>query len=209
VLLTWILLGCSEPDRGSIENSKILAVGDSIFEWGLGEYSAPEVVGRVLNLPVHNAAISGSMISTNEDWSIPNQYIDGDWDWVILDGGANDLNELCLCDQCSEVNNKIDTALANLVSSIRTQDIGVVIWGYYGIPSSADEFGNCIDTMAELSTRQESFAADDPKVLWVDGRIEITGENHDHFDTDLIHPSLLGAQIIGEQIAAAIQAFEE
>ena len=106
--LLSILLACSEPDRGSFEESKIYAVGDSVFEWGLGEYSAPEVVGKVLNIPVYNAAISGSMISTNEDWSIPNQYEDGDWDWVILDGGANDLNELCQCGDCTEVNSNID-----------------------------------------------------------------------------------------------------
>ena len=63
--------------------------------------------------------------------------------------------------------------------------------------------------MDDLSVRQESLAATDPKVLWVDGRIQITGDNLDHFDTDLIHPSVLGSRIIGEQIAAAIQTFEE
>ena len=103
--ILWMLsMGCFEQDRGSREGSKILAVGDSIFEWGLGGDSAPEIVGDVLNLPVYNAAISGSMISSNEEGSIPNQYFEGDWDWVIMDGGANDLNELCQCGDCSQVN---------------------------------------------------------------------------------------------------------
>lgn len=208
--ILWMLaVGCFDEDRGSAENSKILAVGDSIFEWGLGGDSAPEVVGSVLNVPVYNAAIAGSMISTDDEWSIPNQYFEGDWDWVIMDGGANDLNELCQCGECSEVNDNIDQALSSLVDTIRAKDIGVVIWGYYGIPAAAEEFGNCKENLDALSLRQQTFAANDSKVLWVDGRVEINGEGLEYFDDDLIHPSQLGSKVIGEQIAASILAFEE
>ena len=38
--------GCEDVDRGSIENAKILAIGDSIFEWHIwNQHSVPEQLG--------------------------------------------------------------------------------------------------------------------------------------------------------------------
>ena len=100
------------------------------MEWNIGNGSIPEVVGELLGQPAYNARnIGGSMMSTGEDWSIPNQYDSGNWDWVIVDGGANDLNELCGCGPCETVQADIADAYRSLVESIRAEDIRVVIWG--------------------------------------------------------------------------------
>ena len=198
-------MGCVEVDRGTIEDSTIFAIGDSIMEWHLGEGAIPEQVGEQLGQPVYNAAISGSMMSTGVDWSIPNQYIDGDWDWVILDGGANDLNELCGCGACETVQENIAESYRTLVNAIRTDDIRIVIWGYYGIPTEASEFGNCNESIDELSQMQSALADGDEGVLWVNGKSDITGEDLSYYDDDLIHPSLAGSQKIAEQIVSAIE----
>jgi acyl-CoA thioesterase I len=210
-LLLPLLFGCTgkDADRGDIEEAKIFAVGDSIFEWSLGDLSAPEVVGSQLQKPVYNAAISGAMMSDDSWNSIPNQYQAGNWDWVILDGGANDLNDLCGCQQCDEVQADIDQVLRDFVAARRSEGIGVVIWGYYGIPTDAEYgFDRCGESVTELSQRQQSIADTDEGVYFVDGRTEITGEDLSFYDDDNIHPSMLGSETIGVQIATAIQAVQ-
>ena len=101
--------GCEDVDRGSIKNAKILAIGDSIFEWHIwNQHSVPEQLGRELGISVYNNAISGSLITEETPTGIRNQYIEGDWEWVVMDGGGNDLNILCQCDKCSETQEKVE-----------------------------------------------------------------------------------------------------
>ena len=205
ILAVILLTACTESKRGSLEDGRILGIGDSIFEWNTGDGSVIEVIGEVLEQPAYNNAISGSMISTDDEWSIPNQWIEGDWDWVVLDGGANDLNEHCQCGECASVHDEIETAYVNLISTLRTQNVNVVIWGYYVFPEESEEFGICNDNVNVLSEMQQTLAATDTGVLWVDGREQINGEDLSYFDDDLIHPSVSGSKLIGEQIARAIQ----
>ena len=207
IMSMWI--GCiEEPDRGEVEGSTILTIGDSIMEWNLGEGGVSEQVGEMLGKQSYNAAISGSMMSSGEDWSIPFQYFEGDWEWVIVDGGANDLNELCGCGPCEAVQADIADAYQNLVDTVRSSGSRVVIWGYYGIPTEAPEFGNCNDAIDQLSQMQIELADTDEGVLWVNGKADITGEDLSYYDDDLIHPSVKGSQKIAEQIAEAIQAVD-
>ena len=175
------------------------------MEWHLGEGSIPEQVGEKLGKMLTTLAISGSMMSTGEDWSIPNQYFARDWEWVILDGGANDLNELCGCGPCEAVQQDLAQAYQDLIGSIRAEGSRVVIWGYYGISPDAPEFGNCNEAIDQLSQMQLNLANSDDGVLWVNGKSDITGEDSSYYDDDLIHPSLKGSEQIAEQIATAIE----
>lgn len=206
MLAMALLIGCIEEDRGSIEDSTIYAIGDSVMEWNIGNGSIPEEVGEMLGQSAYNAAISGSMMSTGEDWSIPNQYVSGNWEWVIIDGGANDLNELCGCGPCESVQANLSNSYRTLVESIRSEDVRVVIWGYYGIPTEAPEFGNCNESIDELSQMQSDLADEDDGVLWVSGKVDITGEDLSYYDDDLIHPSIAGSRKIAEQIVEAIES---
>ena len=206
----WLLLsitGCTQVERGSLTDAKIYAIGDSIFEWNLSDQlSAPQEVGRILNQPVYNAAISGSQMTDDSESSIPNQYVSGEWDWIVMDGGANDLNNLCECDDCSTVQDQIESELTTFVTDRRSEDINIVIWGYYDLPSNARYgFDRCSDSLAELRQRQKALADTDPGILFVDGSLDITGEDLTFFDRDKVHPSTEGSTLIGSQIAQAIQ----
>ena len=48
MLAMALLIGCIEEDRGSIEDSTIYAIGDSVMEWNIGNGSIPEEVGELL-----------------------------------------------------------------------------------------------------------------------------------------------------------------
>lgn len=209
VLVSMIFLACTyDVDRGNLYGSTLLAIGDSVIEWNIGHGSVPENIGKIMGVSVYNAAISGSMMTTGEDWSIPNQFIEQDWEWVIMDGGANDLNELCSCGPCESVQMNLANETARLVERIRETGSNVVIWGYYGISSEAEEFGNCNESIEQLSEMQRLLAVETDGVIWVNGKEEIDGTDLSYYDDDLIHPSLKGGEAIAQQIVNAIQSYE-
>ena len=208
ILLTCII-GCGDDyERGSLEEARIFSVGDSIFEWNLWERaSAPEILGEDLELPVYNAAISGAMMTDDSPHSIPNQYVTGDWDWLVMDGGANDLNERCGCSGCEALQDELEDVFRSFVQERLAEGVSVAIWGYYGLPSDASYgFDRCGEELEELGRRQQLLAESDPGIIWVDGSLEITGEDSAAFDEDKLHPSMEGSQRIGRQLAEAIQA---
>ena len=198
-----------DSDRGNIETAEIYAIGDSIFDWYVGSGdSAPEKLGKNLNREVYNAAISGAMMTDDSEYAIPNQYQEGNWDWIVMDGGANDLNDLCACGECNDVQDNIEAALTDFVAA-REAKISVIIWGYYGIPENAEfGFDRCGEELAELSVRQQAIAETDNGIHWVDGREVIDGQDSAAFDTDMVHPSVMGAELIAKQIADVIVANE-
>lgn len=188
--------------------------------WLCGEEaSIPDVIGRELERKVFNAAVSGAYftdeLSGETGMDIREQYIEQAWDWLVIDGGANDLNEECGCDACDGELDAIITAdgsagaLPELVSAAVGQGVRVVILGYYNVPDTAEYgFADCNDLIDEYSARQELLAAAEPDVWYVDGREAFSPSDLDAYDDDHAHPSALGAQLIGEAIAAQILAAE-
>lgn len=199
--------GCEDADRGSIENAKILAIGDSIFEWHIwNQHSVPEQLGRELGMSVYNNAISGSLITEETPTGIRNQYIEGDWEWVVMDGGGNDLNILCQCDKCSETQDKVEATYKDFLQQLlERENLKIIIWGYYGLPEKAKYgFDECHDDFEELRQRQKKIADTDKRIFFVDGSREITGDDKSYFYIDKIHPSRKGTEVIGRQLSEVI-----
>ena len=75
----------------------MLAIGDSFFDFHSDdESSIPHVAAAELGKTVANASVSGALLLEGDE-AIPDQYVAGDWEWVIVDGGGNDVNDLCEC----------------------------------------------------------------------------------------------------------------
>ena len=207
-LFLTCLSGCEEVDRGSLQNTKILAIGDSIFEWHIwNQHSAPEHVEMELGISVYNNARSGSLITEETPTGIRNQYIEGDWDWIVMDGGGNDLNTLCQCNNCSDVQDEIESKYKEFLQQLlEKEDLKILIWGYYGLPQKAKYgFDECHDDFEELSRRQKKLADTNQRIFFVDGREEITGDDKSYFYIDKLHPSRKGTEVIGRQISEVIK----
>ena len=201
--------GCGELDRGSLKNAEIFVVGDSALEWHLwSNRSAPERMGEALNRPVYNAARSGQMVTEGLKYSIPNQYIDGDWDWVVVNGGFNDLADLCRCDECPVTQANIDAVLQSFVEERVEEGKRVVLWTYYDMPDNARELKRCNRAVQTLRSNQQKLAESHPDIIWVDGRKAVSVDNPKHYFRDNLHPSRLGAERMGKQIARAIDRAE-
>ena len=199
--------GCEDADRGTIENAKILAIGDSIFEWHIwNQHSVPEQLGRELGISVYNNAISGSLITEETPTGIRNQYIEGDWEWVVMDGGGNDLNILCQCDKCSETQDKVEAVYKEFLQQLlERENLKIIIWGYYGLPEKAKYgFDECQDDFEELRRRQKKISDTNERIFFVDGSKEITGDDKSYFYIDKIHPSRKGTEVIGRQLSEVI-----
>ncbi len=216
-----IFLSCGDNDatsrRAVPEGATMIVMGDSIMEWNIEEdASIPDVIGEKLDRTVYNAAISGAVLGDAESvLSIPNQYVTENWSWLILEGGANDFNNECGCDECGTVLDTIISEdstsgiLVNIASKALSEGARVMVVGYYEMPSDAkDGFEACNHWFEKQESRLRSLADTTERIWFVSMADVVTADNNETFDNDQLHPSIHGSRLAGEYIAKAILAAE-
>ncbi|MFT5680121.1 MAG: acyl-CoA thioesterase-1 [Myxococcota bacterium] len=214
MLLT--LLACTtEPNPGNLDDAELFTIGDSLMAWNQGDGSIPEVIGEALNRPMYNASVGGSNFLDGASDVIPEQYIAGDWDWLVLDGGANDLNDRCECGDCDDLMDEmlladgLSGAMADFAAGVTAEGVKVMIMGYYVVPETAEfGFDQCMTLLPELSARQAALAESDPMIWFADASEVVTGDDLSMYDEDHVHPSLDGSVVVGDFLAEAISAAE-
>ena len=207
VLCLGFWVGCEGPTQS---NATILALGDSIMAWNAEDgMSIPDYTGQQLGLEVQNNAISGAYISTDEGDVIADQYEEGDWSWVMLDGGGNDVNDECECGSCL---NNIETMISEdatagvwveFVEGILDSGAQVALMSYYGMPDDA-EFGfhRCNEEVEILRQRYQSFADRHEGMILVDAALVVSPDTTPQaYDDDRVHPSPEGSRLVGEYFA--------
>ena len=214
-----MLLGCAS--RGNIKQATIFVTGDSAFRWNhLSNRSAADVLEAEIGRPVYSAARTGDLMTkapqcvlpgwcvSAQATSIPQRYIAGNWQWVVVNGGINDLWKRCECGDCQETLNQIEQSLTDFVLRRVEEGHRVMIWSYYSLPSGPFGADACNLALQQLSERQRALARTSDKIFWVDGTQALDPSNHQHYFLDKVHPSVLGSRRIGEQLARAILAAE-
>jgi lysophospholipase L1-like esterase len=207
--LIILLAACGALPERSERGARIIAVGDSVMAWNRdGDAGIPAAIEKRLGLPVLDASVPGARmrfggVGGAAGFSIPGQYRAGDWDAVVMNGGANDLLAACGCDRCDAVLDRLVRvdypAFLN-----RLGDTPVLIVGYYG--PAGDRRGNydiCNDELQVLERRLTRLAATRPNVRVVRVRDAITG-NPRLYDADRVHPSPEGSAVIGALVARAL-----
>jgi len=207
-----------ETTNPEIFEGEILAVGDSFLDYNTEEEeSIPDFTGKALGVSVQNNAVGGTRISSGSPSDdIPSQYESGDWSWVLMDGGGNDLNEECGCGDCDENMNGLISAdgqagdMVELIEKI-IEDGAKVAWiGYYEIPAEAPEFSNCNDELETMAERAKSLADLHEDLIFVDTRERLSYDSHPSaYSEDLVHPSPEGSEMIGNYVAEQILSFSE
>ena len=195
---------------GTNDTGTLLAIGDSVLDWNREDgASIPDVVGQQTGLAVTNESVSGAQVLDDEE-SIPSQYQSSDWEWVIIDGGANDVGDACGCGDCvgqvdAIINDDAsDGVMVELIDRIEADGAGIVLLGYYEVPSG--EFTDCDEEFVLFHERYALLASQRPAVLYVDMREAIDPlSDPDTLDEDQIHPSVEGGAAIGTLIAERIQ----
>ncbi|WP_435139807.1 SGNH/GDSL hydrolase family protein [Pseudopelagicola sp. nBUS_19] len=200
---------------------RILAMGDSLMAWhNLIGKSIAHSVGRELQEPVSNHAVGGARIiyklpiSGAMGMKIANQYRKGNWDWIILNGGGNDLWFGCGCGRCERKMNKIISfngrkgAIPNMMNSLFKTGARIVYVGYPRSPGVWSPIEQCRNEGAELEARISKLADTQPDLFFVSVADMVPHGDRSYHGVDMIHPSIKASAEIGERIAAVIREYE-
>ena len=211
------LLAACAPSGGP-SGDGLLAVGDSVLAWN-GGAGVPEGVGAALGLPVRDASRSGARVASRgggvlafvpsvaEQWRANR----GRWDWVLMDGGANDLQGACgtaaeraILDRL--ISPALTGAIPGLVAEMRATGSRVALMGYYpGLAGAQTSFTGCTPILTELDRRLARLAARDPGVVFADSGDAIRPRVRADYAADAVHPSAQGSARIAGVMAGAMR----
>ena len=207
----------TEP-RVSVDAPRILAMGDSMMAWhAVSGRSVADVLSRELGEPVASRAIGGARIRYGlpltgaMGMSIPKQFHGGPWDWVVLNGGGNDLWLGCGCKACARKLNKMissDGALGDipaLISQIRASGARVLYIGYLRSPGIDSAVDACRADGDELERRITALAARDKGVHFLSIADLVPHGDASFHGLDMVHPSVKGSAAIARRAAQLIR----
>lgn len=204
ILSLWIGAVAASP--------RIQVIGDSVMTWN-GDNAIPEVVARILGEEVDNNARAGARLtrSTLLARSVEAQFRRGNWDWVVVNGGANDLNRDCRCASCTR---EIDALVSPdgarglwpaLIAQLTAGGAeNILIMGYYGPTGRGGRTDRCADELAIVDARLDRLARTRAGVHFVDTDPVMGPQTPELFSSDLIHPNARGSRAIGMLVAEEI-----
>lgn len=158
----------------------------------------------IYSLPVSGAA----------GLSIPKQYRTGDWDWVVVNGGGNDLWLGCGCFACKRKMNRLVApdgshgAIPDLVARLRASGAKVIYTGYLRSPGAGSPIEYCKDEGQELDRRVARMAERDDGVFFVSLADMVPYGDRSFHALDMIHPSVKGSSAIAGRISHLIRTHE-
>ncbi|MCJ8139244.1 SGNH/GDSL hydrolase family protein [Falsirhodobacter halotolerans] len=204
------LTACGAASRNA--SGDILVMGDSVLAWNNG--AVGKTIGADLDRPVITRARAGARMMPGAaaalvGLSIPNQLPDGRWNWIVMNGGANDLVGTCGCGPCeAEIDALMSPdatagAIPDLIARARRTGASVMWMGYYQAPQSAS-FAGCSAALGKLETRIATYARAHDGVYFVDSEAVMPPSDPGLLGPDRTHPSARGSAILGTFLARAL-----
>lgn len=215
--LLLALSGCTEAVTRS-DNSRILMMGDSMFAWQkVSGRSVADTIEVQLGEPVTDRSVIGARfnyilpVTGALGLNISKQYLPGNWNWIILNGGGNDLWFGCGCISCVGTIDYLISEDArsgivpDLVHRLRSSGARVVFVGYLHSPGVTSIVDSCKDEDIVYEERVAKLAANYDGIYYLPlSRLVPVGDRSYHA-FDVIHPSLKGAETIGKLVADLIR----
>lgn len=207
-----VLTGCAvdaEPPEPLSADVRILAIGDSILDFN-GDESTPDQVGALLrergvDAGVENRAVGGACLQecTPDDPPITEQYSAGDWDIVLITGGANDIGDACASPDPTIDGTGTSGAMVGLIDAITGDGAAVVIMGYSPAVISDSPVNTC-PGFQQLGQRYSALAEQRDDVDFVD-LAEVVNQSTPELYADDVHPNVEGSRASAAVIAEVIQ----
>lgn len=201
------------------KGARILAMGDSMMAWHSStRRSIPDQLEVALQEPVVNRAVSGARviyglpISGALGMRIASQYVPGDWDWVVVNGGGNDLWLGCGCVFCNGRMNRMiapdgqSGKIVDMVTNLSDRGTRVIYIGYPRSPGLGSLIEHCKDDGDELERRLALMADARRGVHFLSLRDLVPHGDRTYHSFDMIHPSLKASKAIGEAVARIIRS---
>lgn len=216
VLIGIWVAGCS-PLPGSDPDARITMLGDSVLAWNRpSNRSVGDVLATEYGAPVVNFSIVASRITQPNPvmqltrMQIPNQFDDRRNDWIVVNGGANDLYFECLCLRCETTINQLTNVdgggeIPDFLTRLRDTGAKVMYVGYHRTGGFGSAYDRCGDELNVVESRVRSFADATTGVYFADMRRVFPPRSKPHYDWDNIHPSPLGSATIAKRLAMLMQ----
>ncbi|MEM6727957.1 MAG: SGNH/GDSL hydrolase family protein [Pseudomonadota bacterium] len=206
----FVFLLLSVGGAAAQDGPRIQLLGDSLMATHvLTGRSIPDVLGRTLGVDVDNRAVNGAMMG-----GISRQFRPGGADWVVLNGGGNDLWLGCNCNDCSQRMAKVigpdglTGALPSLAARIRASGARVLYVGYLRSPGFGSPIEHCRDDGDELERRVSLMARQMDGVWLMSNKDLVPSGDTSYHAFDRIHPSVKGSRAIARRIAGAIRQLD-
>ncbi|GGE37651.1 hypothetical protein GCM10011360_26810 [Primorskyibacter flagellatus] len=207
LLILALLAACG---RGVPDDARVVVAGDSVMAWNRtgGSSVADQLAARIgepvgdVSLPL--ARVTGGRGALN----IPDQLSGVRAQWIVLNGGANDLSGGCDCSACGPVLDRLISddgrrgAIPALVADLRARGSRVIWADYYTAPRYAGTA--CEAPYQVLETRLGRMAAADPGVTLADMDDVFRSDDLSLFASDRAHPSPEGSARIAALVAPLV-----
>lgn len=200
---------------------RILAIGDSLMSWhSLTGRAIPDVLAEELDEPTENRSLGGARMIFkvpfvgNAGMQISHQVIEGDWDWIVMNGGGNDLLFGCGCERCDK---KMDNLISEggdsgeiprVVNELRDTGAKILYLGYLRSPGVDSMIESCRDEGDELESRIANFAQSTKDMYFLSNADLVPEGDLSYHTLDRIHPSLKASEAIGKRVADMIRKYD-
>ena len=207
LLILVLLAACG---RGVPDNARVVVAGDSVMAWNrTGGASVADQLAARIGEPVGDVSLPLARVTGGRGaLNIPDQLSGVRAQWVVLNGGANDLSGGCDCSACEPVLDRLISddgtrgAIPALVSDLRARGSRVIWADYYTAPRYADTA--CEAPYQVLETRLGRMAASNPGVTLADMDDVFRPDNLALFASDRTHPSPEGSARIAALVAPLV-----
>ncbi|WP_321365260.1 SGNH/GDSL hydrolase family protein [uncultured Celeribacter sp.] len=209
------------PETTMPQGPRILALGDSMIAWhSVSKNSIADALAETLGEPVENRAIGGARIiyglpiTGAMGMKISKQYRGDDVDWVVLNGGGNDLWLGCGCGACDRKmarmisQNGTRGEIPKLVRDIRKTGARVIYLGYLRSPGVESVIDACRVLGDDFEVRLSHMATALDGVYFLDVSDLVPSGDRSFHGVDMIHPSRKASRIIGQKLAQIIQTYD-
>ncbi|NVK15321.1 MAG: SGNH/GDSL hydrolase family protein [Rhodobacteraceae bacterium] len=200
------------------QSARILAMGDSLLAWhSLAGKSISDTVSQELQEPVVDRSVSAARIlyklpvSGAAGMNIGKQYTPGEWDWVIVNGGGNDLWLGCGCFACDRKMNRLISsdgrtgAIPAMLIGLRETGAKVIYVGYLRSPGVGSLIEHCRDEGNELEARIGRLAEQEDGIFFLSNKDLVPYGDRSYHAADMIHPSVKASSEIGRKVAQIIR----
>ena len=219
LLSLFLLLSCGEMQTPADSKARILMMGDSMMAANrTSGRSVGIVMEQKLGEPVLDRSVFAASyfyplpLSGSAGMRIPAQMQKGDFDFVVMNGGGNDLMFGCACGYCSGMVDKLISkdgttgAIPDVIRRAQQGGAKVIYAGYLRNPGLFTPVRPCKVFGDELDRRLARLDARDPAMVFVAmSDLVPTGDPSLH-QQDMIHPSPKGSAAIAARLVAAIRA---
>jgi len=193
---------------------RVLVMGDSFMTSnGSAQASVPHMLAKYTGAKVRSQAVTGARfhyslpITGALGMNISKQFRPGRWDWIVMNGGGNDLWLGCGCGRCQQRLNRLISSdgtrgsIPGLVSRARQTGAKVIYVGYLRSPGLGSPIEHCRAIGDELERRIKRLSQRDAGMSFVSLADLVPHRDRSYHAGDMIHPSPKGSAAAAQRIA--------